>query len=1157
MANTNTNTSNDVSLSTDIYEIADFIDSVRRNNIPDLDETASIVGIFGWATEAFSQTLQNTLIVISETTNETIPTKAKFTKNVITHALNLGITKIMATPAIMTLMIYLPVEHVIANFTELDSTTGKGKFIFDKDVPIYIDKYEYHLDYDIIITRTKIPTAKDTDLERDKYVYTAMYDLFDNGTTNIRQNNPISNISNPYITTLVRYTIDNVDYLAFSVKVHQVSNVYITKNILTDNPIENKTITFEFEDQLAAFDVDVEENGVITHLTPIYSGLIDYTVTDKYCFYEYLNANTIRIIFDRDSYEPSMNATVTINVKLSEGASGNFTYNNNFKLSLQSEKYNNYNGMYMIIYPLLNGVSSGGKDKKSISDLKKIIPRESSSRGAVINTTDLVNYFNGINDTECKLYFYKKKDNPFERLYYSYMLMRKDSYVYPTNTISLKLMQDDFKGNSGNNNLSITPGTVFYYYDHGTDTNNDYASLYPPTYIRDSDYEYNMTVNSDGDKKRVFEYITPFLITIDDDLITSYLLTIMNDNKTFKFDDINTESNLQFVATNMNWSRKFIYKDKDGNDQIYDNKYIMDVSITQNNNIDYNLVSFHSDPDGNVIYDDIRVKMYMVLYADETDNNPYRYIEAELVNFSQIDYVYDFRFTMETDDLMDLSNRINIKNIKNTKPEEFQTISESEISHGYLNNNTYAKIYILADFGTKPGDVVNGSIVTEDNAEIILYGDDGIGNRTKLESILPLRNDIVLEFLKNNIGIEKDGKIIDVVYIMRSNPDYMKKVTDYNGNEEETESAILRYLRNNINSDFVQNTLLADEAVNEVIDSYNYEDISRFTLCNIFSINDGVDFYYDYSNIMSSVINVRQIQKTDNNGNPVYKEIKHTDSLGNEYKEYTPIYLTNDDGTYIYDYTVYRIPVIKNGFLNSEAKMEDFVYDLEERRKYLNECIDVLEDTFGIDLKFFNTFGPSKKFYYDIPSSTSYKAKVSIKELNVYSNTSDEDNPDYIIDTLSFGDIVLIESVKGIWGLITSSKRNESGEYIKGYIKLSSITRIKDYIDNVSLKMFYALETQTSSDKYIIENIKPDIKEYIEDINQITELHIPNIITLITNNYRDQLVYFEYLGLNEYSSLCQHIYLDETEDIEICPEFLNIRISEDGTDLPDINITAY
>ena len=129
--------------------------------------------------------------------------------------------------------------------------------------------------------------------------------------------------------------------------------------------------------------------------------------------------------------------------------------------------------MYALIYPLLQGLSSGGKDKKSISDLKKIIPREASSRGAIINTTDLQNFFNSINDYECKLFFKKKRDNPFERLYYAYMLMRKDGNVYPTNTISLRIKQDDFVGHSGTNNLSINPGTVFYYYNHGSDEGND------------------------------------------------------------------------------------------------------------------------------------------------------------------------------------------------------------------------------------------------------------------------------------------------------------------------------------------------------------------------------------------------------------------------------------------------------------------------------------------------------------------------------------------------------------------------------------------------------------------------------------------------------------------------------------------------------------
>ena len=330
MASTNTNTSkDDTVLSTDIYEISDFIDSVRQNNITDISDTASIVGMFGYMNEIFSQTLQNTLIVVSETSNETIPTRAKFSKNVIAHALNYGITKIMSQPATITLMIYMPVSYIESNFTELNQTTGKAKFIFDKDVPIYVDEYEFHLDYDIIFTRVKNPSGN--------YIYTAMYDLFETGTTTIKQLNPISNITNPYITTLVKYTIDDVEYLAFSAKLHQVSLITIDKNILTNNSIENKVVTFDFDNQLASFDVDVIENNITTHLTPIFSGLLDYTIEDKWCYYDYIDENTIRIIFDRDSYVPGMNSVVRINVKISEGSAGNFTYNQSFRTSMKSE----------------------------------------------------------------------------------------------------------------------------------------------------------------------------------------------------------------------------------------------------------------------------------------------------------------------------------------------------------------------------------------------------------------------------------------------------------------------------------------------------------------------------------------------------------------------------------------------------------------------------------------------------------------------------------------------------------------------------------------------------------------------------------------------------------------------------------------------------
>ena len=1147
MASTNTNTNSETLISTDIYEISEFYDNIRQTHIPDVSETADMVGIFGYMNEMFSQSLQNTLIVVSETTNETIPTKAKFTKNVITHALNYGITDINAKPAVMTLMIYLPLSYFEGNFVELDPTSGRGKFILSRNVPIYIDKYEYHLDYDVIITRTKNLNGN--------YVYTAMYDLFESGTTTIKQKNPISDISNPYITTLVQAVVNNVEYLAFSARLHQVEYIDITKNILTSNSIENKTVTFSFDGQLASFDIDVTENNVTTHLTPVFNGLLDYTIEDgTWCYYEYVSENTIRIIFSRDSYVPGINSEVRINIYLSSGASANFTFNQTFRMPLKCEEYNNYNGMYALVYPLLNGVSAGGKDKKSVSDLRKIIPREASSRGSIINTTDLNNFFNSINDSECRIFFKKKKDNPFERMYYAYILMRKDGNVYPTNTISLKLLQDDFIGNAGNNNFSINPGTIFYYYNHGSDGENDYAELNHPKYYdpdEDMEIDYSITMNSDGDYVRVYEYISPFLITVDDDLLSSYFLTIMNESKTFRFDSINISSDLQFVATNMQWVRNFYYQDEEGLTNIYDNKYTMTVDIAQNNISDYNLITFHKDANGDIIFDDIRIKMYIVLYSDETASNPYRYAEAKLVDYDPTRFSMSFQFIFETDDLMDLNNRINIKGVYNAKPEELQLIDTATNAHGYMNKNTYAKIFILADFGTKPGDSVNGTIVTDETAEIILYGDDGIGNRTELEAIIPMREDIVEQFLRNDLYITKNGNQINLVSIMKSNQNYMQIVMNYNGDDKQTSAAIMKYIRNNKNSEFVQNTLLKDPDVIAVIDSYMHQDLSRYTLCNVMSVEGGIDFYHDYSSMMRSQITVKQLQDVDSLGRPLYREIKHTDAYGNSYTELRPVYITDSNGRYVYEYKIARIPVIKSEYLSSEEMIQDFIYELEERRKYIEECLHVLEDTFAIDFKFINTFGPSKTFYYNIPSSQEYKVRVSIKQLNVYKNTVDEDDPDNISGVLLYGQDVKIMRVKGQWGYITSP--------YEGWIKLSDTTKLTTFIDNVAVELKFALEAQTSADKYISASIIRDIKEYIEDINEINELHIPNIITLITNNYREQLVYFEFLDVNGYGPSCQHLYLYErdTDVADIAPEFINVATSEDNTFQPKISIEVY
>jgi len=1146
MASTNTNTDNQNILSTDIYEITEFLDQVRHDNITDIDNTSSTVGIFGYMNEMFSQTLQNSLVVISENVNETIPTRAKFSKNVINHAMNLGISDIYAKPAVMTMMIYLPITYMEANFTEINETTGKAKFILSRECPIIVGSHEFHLDYDVIFTRTKNPQGK--------YVYTAIYDLFKTGTTEVKQSNPISDMTNPYITTVMQCTIDRTDFVAFSARLHQVTLTTVSKNILTSSPIENKAVTFDFTGQLAAFDVDVIENGVTTHLTPVYSGLIDYTIQDgSWCYYSFINENTIRVLFSPDSYMPSMNAVVKVNIQTSEGASGNFTYNNNFKISLKSETYNNYNGMYAYIYPLLDGISTTGRDKKSIADIRKIIPREASSRGAIINTSDLNNFFNSINDDECKLYFKKKKDNQFERMYYTYMLMRKDGNVYPTNTLNVRIKQTDFEGFSGNNNLVIKPGAKFYYYDHGTDVDNDFATIIPPSNLIEGldkeEYPYPMIVNKDGNMVRVFEYTTPFAITIDDDLISSYFLTIMNDNKTFAFDNINTESDLQFIATNMNWKRGYVFN-KDNTHEV-DNKYTMEVVMTQNNiNTDYGLVKHTYDSNGEVIWnkEDVYIRMVMVLYTDETETHPYRYVEAELTDYDPKSFIYTFKFNMGTDDYMDLNNRINITGIYNCGNEELQHKGSIENSHGYMNKNTFAKIFILADLGTNIGTIIEN--VNGTKTEVTLLNESTVNNRTSIDNVLPTKEDVIDAFLKNNIYYEytDNGEIIrlNVISIIQGEEEYIKKVQEFNGNESKDETAILRYLRTNRYSDFVQETLLKDPKSISVIENYSFVDLTGYTLCNIMTVDGGIDFYYDYSSMMRSTVTVDQIPLLDSDNTPKCEKFIRFDSNGNEIISYKPLYEVNEDGGYVYNYAIKRIPLIKNDYLNTEELVQDFVYDLETRRKYIEECLYILEDTFDIDFKFFNTYGPSKMFYYSIPSSQEYKVRVITKKLKVFKNTESEEDTN-VVGTLSIGDQINITKVKGQWGYITSP--------YEGWIKLADTTKVTNYIDNVALSMKFALEANTSADKYISDDIVIDVKEYIEDINEINELHIPNIITLITNNYREQLTYFEFLDVNNYGAACQHIYLDEQVSADICPEFLNISTTADGT--ADITIAVY
>lgn len=850
--------------STDLYQIYSFVDSIKAKYI-DIPEDTLTMGIYGYLSEMHSSIIENAAIMASEYSTEAIPTKAKFERNIISHALSLGIKKIRATPANMNVFICIPEVNLLANMSN-------NRFVLDKEFPIKVGKYEYHIDFDIIIERTLLPNGS--------YVYTAMYDMDDR--------NEITDIINPYLPTLGNITMSGTNLIMLNTTIRQITHSTIYKKIIVNNPLENKIINFTFDDQLAYFNVEVKEGDTIHYLECIYDGLYDYSSNKEFCNYMHIDSKTIRIKFNRDSYQPRANCEVTIHAYTTKGSECNFSYNSNIIQDLTSENYS-YDNIFMVTKPI--GDSEDGTDKKTIEELKQAIPKEALSRGIVSTYTDINNYFNSINTDNCRLYFLEKIHNQVERLYYAYLLLKAEGNIIPTNTLDVEVSKTMYQIINSTNYV-MQAGAKMYY--NGDET----IGIPAATASEIAAYEHSG-----------FFYMNPFLTVVNKNpFFVSYYLNILDYTRTLTFDYINNKSQLQFVATELTCKRLF-YTDRD--------TYKLTVEMVQNLNSDYGLIN--TDDNGNIL--ECNIKVFGVVYVDGI---AYRYTTATLVNYDDSEFIYTFQIEFSTRDIIDNNGRIAIE----TGMKDIGTDIEMT---AYLPSNVDIKLFMLARFDEE-------------------YG------REDADSIIP--------------------------------------------------------------------------------------NLDGYTLSNVYSIaNSGLDLYYDYTNIVTSYITLKK----------------------------------NPDASY--NYYIRKMPLVKYSYLNSEARVKAFVKALDYRRIWIESCLVFLEDSFGVDFKFFNTYGPSKL---------------------------------YSIDNASL-------------------------------------------LNKVNMSLTFELKFVMAQDSYITDDISVDIKEYLEDINDINDLHMPNLVTYITTKYRSQLVYFKFIDLNGYGPIKQSIYKKDTDlflESNTVPEFLNVNTL--STNDPDI-----
>ena len=630
------------SFNTDIYDIENTLLGVRNRYIEDESEDTLNIGIFGFITDTEAKKIQSAIVMTGELGNEMFPTRAKLTKNVLAHAIDCNITDINAVPATLTIDLGIKLDDLNTYIDENDI------FYFDHKSPIFIENIEFHFDYDIILQRAMSTTGD--------YTYSAHY--------NMTEVNRISNITEPYLVQPFQMKIGSDIYVIFQAEVRQYTIEETQDKIISESTIENKTYTFEFDNQLADFDVYATSNGVTTRLVPYYYGsAVDEDVT--YCWYEYISDNTVRITFDSLSYIPGLNTNINIVAYTTLGKAGEFTYNMNpavggLYIDMSSETYS-YDSITCFLIPV--GNSANGSDRKTKAELQKQIPIMRLKRNNISTDQDMINYFS-LGDTDIKRIVPSKKvDNQTARTWFAYLVMKdKNNNIIPMNTINMScdVTTSAFK-QSDDGRYILPAGTTFYLQDgaqYATIIDQaDIPSMYSDQYFNNGYY-----------------YMTMYNILIDTDpLYVAYYLTLCNKNQNLIFNWVNEKAVVQFVSTQSNFNNSTTY----GLQQ-----YVLSFSSAQSLANDYQLVV--KDSEGTIITNKLAV--VLVMYKED---EPYRWAKAELESYDSDNFVANWKLVLKTDSSFDTSNNIYISDL--------YAAGSTEIAHSFMEPTTKAKIYFLAE----------------------------------------------------------------------------------------------------------------------------------------------------------------------------------------------------------------------------------------------------------------------------------------------------------------------------------------------------------------------------------------------------------------------------------------------------------------------------
>lgn len=516
---------------TNNFSIKDFVQQVLiPKAFPNIPMNKLNIGQTGITSEMISHAIEDAQGTASLMMNEAFITRAELPSSIYSAAslFNLGYTFAVPSTCHFGLQLWLP--DVIKHSIQVPNTTTM-RYKLDKNTKVILSDNVYRLDYDIVIDHQFID---------GKRVFNIYYDM--------DTPNSMSTIKNKY----VKHQVTSIDWLVLFVDLREFDRK-VEVNSITDNLVTtNSDIKLKWTRQIAGID--------LTYISPQGERLPMKLKTqhtkaeiDPFVWYRFYNDNTILLSFSSNKgfFTPAFNSKIESTIYTCRGKAANFDeYNEKTGIPVQKTgerfAYNANTRMVALCY----GASTGGLDKGDIELLRDEVILAQNTANVLTTDHDLQMWFNHYAKRyDTKAEFYKRRDDPSGKLFSQFVAITDNTYVYPTNTLTLHIApgQADYVNKDANGveqEFIIKPGHLWEYDDKDGQLSRDTVRMVEGT---DGPAMVNDEALPSITEDRPFMFVNPFYIKIHRDPMISANYNYLINHTSWPSDvPVSSESFYQF-----------------------------------------------------------------------------------------------------------------------------------------------------------------------------------------------------------------------------------------------------------------------------------------------------------------------------------------------------------------------------------------------------------------------------------------------------------------------------------------------------------------------------------------------------------------------------------------------------------------------------------